>query len=294
MPFTTSWDDFRLVSAIAEAGSLVGAAEKLSINHSTAFRRLGALEKSLGSRLFERARSGYSPTPAGDEMIALASRIAENVADFERSVAGRDVKPAGTLRVTTNDTFVSYLLAPIFVSFRKAYPDIFLDVIVTHQSLNLSRRDADIAIRATAEPPETLVGRKMPVFAWCCYAPNEWLENGQLRAPTPSWIGYGQALSALPAARWLQDKARPAEIGCRFDTLIGVAHGVAAGLGVAAIPCFIGDQIPSIGRTGELLRFGDALWLLTHADLRQSARVRAFMDHAANELAVRKALIEGR
>ncbi|MCC2097965.1 MAG: LysR family transcriptional regulator [Hyphomicrobiales bacterium] len=294
MSFTTSWDDFMLVNAIAECGSLVGAAEKLGINHSTAFRRLGALEKNLGSRLFERARSGYTTTPAGDEMVDLATRIAENVADFERAVAGRDVKPAGTLRITTNDTFASFLLAPVFASFRAAYPDIFLDIIVTHQALNLSRRDADIAIRATSEPPETLVGRKLPVFAWCCYAPDEWLDNGELRDPLPPWIGYGQALNVLPAAKWLQQRAGPPGVVCRFDTLNGIAHGIAAGLGVAAIPCFIGDQIPGISRTGDLLYFGDALWLLTHADLRHSARVRAFMDHAAAELASRKALIEGR
>lgn len=293
MPFSTSWDDFRLVSAIAESRSLVGAAEKLGINHSTVFRRLGALEKNLGSRLFDRSRAGYSTTPAGDEMVALANRISDNVSEFERAVAGRDLQPAGLLRVTTNDTFIVHLLTPVFASFRAAYPDITLDIIVTQQALNLSQRDADIAIRATMEPPEALVGRKLSQFGWSRYVPRSWLQNGEIKDSDANWVAYGNALSSLPANSWLAERTAAKNIGCRFDTLIGVAQGISAGMGMGAIPCFIGDQIDSIVRTGEVLHFGDTLWLLTHSDLRHAARVRAFMDHASVELGKKKRLIEG-
>lgn len=295
MSSSTSWDDFRLVSAIAEAGSLVGAAEKLGINHSTVFRRLGSLERSLGARLFERSRSGYEPTPAGAEMVSLANRISENISDFERGVAGRDVKPAGILRVTTNDTFVSHLLTPILASFKQAYPDINLEVIVTHQALNLSRRDADVAIRATRDPPETLVGRRLTTFAWCRYVPRTWTENGRRIDPArESWIGYGDGLLGLPARVWLENEIETQNINCRFDTLIGVAHAIACGMGMGALPCFIGDTMDEVVRTGDTLEFGDALWVLTHPDLRNSARVRAFMDHAATELGKMKGRIQGR
>ena len=293
MPFSTSWDDFRLVNAIAETGSLVGAAQNLGINHSTVFRRLGALERNLGSRLFERARSGYTATPAGEEMVELANRISESVTDFERAVAGPDVQPAGILRLTTNDTFIVHLLTPVFASFRKAYPEIVLDVIVTHQALNLSRRDADIAIRATAEPPETLVGRKLSTFGWHCYAPASAVDEAGVLGKDFGWIGYGDGLNSLPARKWLEETIGESKISCRFDTLVGVAHGIAAGLGAGAIPCFIGDTIDGLVRIGDPLVFGDALWILTHADLRHAARVRAFMDHASAELAKQKKLIEG-
>ncbi|MGE3247078.1 MAG: LysR family transcriptional regulator [Beijerinckiaceae bacterium] len=295
MSSTSSWDDYRLVGAIAETGSLVGAAERLGINHSTVFRRLGALEKALGARLFERSRTGYATTPAGEEMVAVAHRIAENITEFERGVAGRDVKPAGLLRVTTNDTFITYLLAPVLASFRKAYPKIALDVIVTQQSLNLSRRDADIAIRATMDPPETLIGRKIATFRWSCYAPKDWLKEGEkFDIRTADWVGYGANLSVLPARTWLERQVPAHRIGARFDSLVGVAQGISAGLGIGAIPCFIGAHIDNIVPVGELLEFGDALWLLTHADLRNTARVRVFLDHAASELAKQRKLIEGK
>lgn len=291
----TSWDDFRLVSAIADSRSLVGAAERLGINHSIVFRRLGALEKSLGVRLFDRARGGYTPTVAGAEMVAPAMRISDNISNFERRVAGRDVRPAGVLRITTNDTFVTFLLAPVFASFREAYPEIVLDVIVTHQPLNLTKRDADIAVRATREPPETLVGRRIATFAWCRYAPRGWTENGRsVDLEKDRWVGYGDALTTLPARKWMDSEIDKDRIASRFDTLLGVAHAIDSGLGIGAIPCFIGDFMPNLARVGEPMVFGDTLWLLTHEDLRTSARVRAFMDHAAVELGKKKAVIEGR
>ncbi len=294
MPFSTSWDDFRLVNAIAATGSLVGAAQQLGINHSTVFRRLGALEKNLGSRLFERSRSGYAPTPAGEEMVELANRISESVTDFERAVAGRDIQPAGVLRVTTNDTFIVHLLAPVFASFRDAYPDIVLDVIVTHQPLNLSRRDADIAIRATMDPPETLVGRKLSTFGWHCYAPRSWVDKDGDVKEGCGWVGYGNGLNLPQAKRWLENQVKPEEVACRFDTLVGVARGISVGLGIGAIPCFIGDQIDEIVMIGDRIVFGDTLWILTHADLRHAARIRVFMEHTALELAKKRKLIEGR
>ena len=146
MANAVSWDEFRLVKAIADSRSLVGAAEALGLNHSTVFRRLGALEDAMGTRLFERSRLGYAPTAAGEEMIALAGRMAQDIIEFERTVAGRDVKPAGELRITTNDTFLAHFVAPVLASFGVAYPDIRLDVIVANTTLNLSKRDADVAI----------------------------------------------------------------------------------------------------------------------------------------------------
>ena len=97
MPATASWEDFRLAKAIFDARSLVGAARQLGVNHSTIFRRLGALEEALGTRLFERSRGGYEPTAAGEEMVRLASRMDQDIVDFERKIAGRDVKPSGEL-----------------------------------------------------------------------------------------------------------------------------------------------------------------------------------------------------
>ena len=117
-----AWDDFRLVKTIAETRGLAGAAERLGVNHSTVFRRLGQLEESLGVKLFERHRTGYALTAAGEEMAALAERMEEDVATFARKLAGQAVSPAGELRVTTNDTLLVHLLTPIFARFTERLP----------------------------------------------------------------------------------------------------------------------------------------------------------------------------
>jgi DNA-binding transcriptional LysR family regulator len=289
MPTSMSWDEFRLVKAIADSRSLAGAAEKLTLNHSTVFRRLGALEEAMGVRLFERARAGYAPTPAGEEMIALASKMEQEIVDFERVVAGRSAMPAGELRLTTNDAFLNWLIAPMLASFRKAYPDIRLDVVVGHEHLNLSRRDADVALRATQDPPETLVGRKIARIGWAAYGPANWRGGDHERR----WVGFGGRVSVAGARRWFEDNVAPDAIVCRVDSVAGVARAVEAGLGAGLLPCLIGDQLAGVERLGEKLPFGDDMWLLTHPDLRHSARVRAFMEHAGGELTKLRPMIEG-
>src|SRR5579863_9065139 len=184
-----NWDEFRLVKAVADSRSLVGAAESLGLNHSTVFRRLGSIETTLGAQLFERSRSGYEPTPAGEEMVTLATTMSESIIEFERHVAGRDVKPTGELRITTVDSVAVYLLGPILARFRSLYPGVHLDVILAAQNLNLSRRDADVAIRATNEPPEILVGRRIGPIRWAIYGGRQLVaELGDEVTEKASWI----------------------------------------------------------------------------------------------------------
>jgi DNA-binding transcriptional LysR family regulator len=293
-----SWDEFRLVKAIADTGSLAGAGDVLALNHSTVFRRLNALEQDLGSRLFERARTGYVPTPAGEEMVSLAARMFDDITEFERRVAGRDVKPSGELRVTTNDSLVAHLMTPMFGAFCKQFPEIKLDVVIDNRALNLSRRDADVAIRATAEPPETLVGRRIASIAWSVYGtkgcdiaptddPNELTDH--------TWIGFGDAIASIGPARWMGRAIGPGKIFYRLNTVLGLAQAIEAGLGIGFVPCFIGDKAPLLMR---LLRspmvFDSSLWLLMHPELKSSARVRAFVDFMGRELMRHKPLIEGR
>src|ERR671913_1425425 len=127
-PQTLAWDDFKLVRLVAEAKGLGGAAERLGVNHSTVFRRLGQLEEALRVKLFERHRTGYALTSAGEEMAALAERMEDDVASFARKLAGHAVSPAGELRVTTNDTLLLHLLTPLFAAFCAQFPEVRLDV----------------------------------------------------------------------------------------------------------------------------------------------------------------------
>jgi DNA-binding transcriptional LysR family regulator len=292
-----SWDDFRYVKAIADTRSLGGAALELSVNHSTVFRRLAQIEKQLGSRLFERSRGGYALTPCGEEMVRLAERMGEDIITFERQVTGHDLRPSGELRVTTNDTALVHLMTDVFADFRRTYPEISLDVVVANQALNLSKRDADVAIRATDRPPETLIGRRVAGLAWAVFAasgkaPENFDPGSDGRAV--DWIGFGDNLANLKAAKWLKEHAAPGRIVYRINTVLGLAEATAAGIGYGILPCFIGGSTPGLTRlTAPIDEAADALWLLTHADLRATARVRAFMDFAGNEIAKRRKALEG-
>jgi len=291
-----SWDDYRTVLAVSSARSLAGAADLLAVNQSTVFRRLGAMEERLGARLFERSRTGYSLTPAGEEMVKLAERMSEEIIDFERRLTGQDLRPQGEVRVTTNDTLVVHLLTPIFASFRKLYPEISLDVVVGNQSLNLSKRDADVAIRATSDPPETLVGRRLAAIPWAIYGARSLglttLDPVDYRSHP--WIGLGDNLSGLKPSRWLTQHVGEDKIGWRINTVLGLAEAVAEGAGLGLLPCFIARTIPDLVPLSDPI--GDspgALWILTHPDLRSTARVRVFMDHVGSEIAKRRPEIEG-
>jgi DNA-binding transcriptional LysR family regulator len=293
-----AWDDFRLVKAIAEAKGLTGAAEHLGVNHSTVFRRLGQLEEDLGVKLFERHRTGYALTAAGEEMTMLAERMEEDVATFARKLAGQAVSPAGELRVTTNDTLLVHLLTPLFARFTRACPDVRLDVVLSNQALNLSKRDADVAIRATDNPPETLVGRRVATIAWALYGRAEdFPEPGSvdlLGLYDRPWVALGDNLAVLKVARYVRERVGPERIIYRVNTVLGLAEAVESGIGIGPLPCFIADVRPQLVRLSPPNPdFSTGLWLLTHPDLRQSARVRAFLDFMATEIARQRKHIEG-
>ena len=290
-----NWDEFRLVKAIADSRSLVGAAETLGLNHSTVFRRLGAIEATLGAQLFERSRAGYEPTPAGEEMVALAASMSDSIIEFERHVAGRDVKPTGELRITTVDSVAVYLLGPILARFRSLYPGVHLDIILAAQNLNLSRRDADVAIRATNEPPEILVGRRIGPIRWAVYGGHQFLaEFGDQVMEKAPWIGFGDNFSAHVGKRWMERTIGPKRQVWRVNSVLSMAEAVAAGGGAGLLPCFVGDRRDDIARVGAPLPELDVeLWILTHPDLRQAARVRAFMDVVGADLAKARKLLEG-
>ena len=294
-----AWDDFRLIKAIADAGGLTGAAAALNVNHSTVFRRLGQIEEQLGHALFERRKTGYVATSAGEEMTALASRIDDDVTAFGRRLAGRDLAPSGELRITTTDTLYLHVLLPIFAAFRTAHPLIRLDIVIASQTLNLSRRDADVAIRASDSPGETLVGRRLANLNWAVYARAD-APATEAEAHEPKllfrrdWVALGDPLGYVKAARYVRDHVPAERIALRSSAVLGLTEAVEQGIGIGPLPCFIADQRQGLVR---LLPpdpdFSTGLWILTHPDIRHAPRVRAFMDFVGGELAKRKALLEG-
>jgi DNA-binding transcriptional LysR family regulator len=290
-----SWDEFRLIKSVAEARSLVGAAEILGVNHSTVFRRLAAVESAVGARLFERSRSGYEPTTAGEEMIALATTMAESVQEFERRVAGRDVKLTGELTVTVPGAVGLHLMPAIVAQFRAQHPGVVVALILSNQMLDLSRRDADVAIRLTNDPPETLVGRRICTGRWAIYRRGD--SAAALAADvmeSTAFIGFDGAMGPSSARRWIEANIEPGRIVVRANSTHCMLELARQGVGAALLPCFLGDRMSDLIRIGYLLPELDAgLWMLTHSDLRRAARVRAFMEFAGAELAKHRRAIEG-
>jgi DNA-binding transcriptional LysR family regulator len=292
-----SWDDFRYVKAIADTRSLAGAAEQLGVNHSTVFRRLGQIEQQLGSRLFERGRTGYAPTACGEQMIELAERMGEEVLAFERKATGQDLRPSGELRVTTSDVVLLHLISDVLIGFRRAYPEIVLDIVVSNQRLNLSKRDADVAVRATYHNPDPLAGTKVARLAWAVFGPAALA--GQPFDPATDarrhdWVAFTDPISIARAGKWLKEHVDEKRVVYRVNSMIGLAEAAAGGVGLVLLPCYVGAAVAGLAKLSPPLpELAGELWLLTHPDLRNTARVRAFLDYCADDIARRRRIIEG-
>ncbi|RIX98005.1 LysR family transcriptional regulator [Aureimonas flava] len=282
-----AWDDLRLVGAVAEAGTLPVAAGRLGVAHSTVFRRLRQIEAAMGCALFERNGARLAPTAAGEEIAAVARVVAEAVDAAALRLAGREPLPSGEVRVATNDSLLVHFLTPLFAGFRRHCPAVRLDVVLGNPALNLSKRDADVAIRATDRPPETLVGRKGARIAWALFGPRG--------TAVEDWVSPGDAMAGMAVARHVARIAPADRIGYRVNTVLGLAEAIEAGVGRGYLPCFVGDARPGLRRLeAPDERFATDLWLLTHADLRHVPRVRALMDFLAAAVADHRPLLEGR
>ncbi|GJE12917.1 hypothetical protein FOHLNKBM_3973 [Methylobacterium longum] len=276
------WDEFRFVKAVSDCAGLTAAAARLGINHSTAFRRLSALEATLGTRLFDRLRTGYVPTACGRAMIEAATRIEDDITRFERVAAGRGDTPSGELRVTAPAGFASNLLMPMLASFGARYPDIRIALILSEDALNLSRRDADVAIRVTRDPSETLVGRRLAAVAWAVYGLAT-RDYGDLAVE--DWVSPGPSVAGGSFTPFVAARAPADRIRLRINTVTGLDAAILAGLGVGPLPCFTADADPALRRlSGPHPELGADLWVLTHPDLRHAARVRVFMEHVAEAI----------
>lgn len=274
------WDDLQIVWAISETGTLSGAGRRLRISHATVFRRLTNIEHRLGVALFERSRTGYSPTPAGEDLAAVAQRVEADIKGAERRLAGQDLKLSGNIRVTTTDTLYTGLLAPALADFRADYPDIELEVVISNQVHSLSKREADIAIRPTRNPPETLVGRRVGAIDQAIYGQKcHWQDT-----PAPlqtlsefNWIGPDKHMGDSALETWMTQQGLDGHCHYRVDSMLGMQTAVRNGPELAVLPCYLGDSDAHLRRlTNPLPELAVPLWLLIHPDLRRVSRIRAF------------------
>ena len=280
--------DWNLLSdflAIARTGSLAAAARQRGLNHSTVYRRLNQLEAQLGSRLFERLQSGYQLTEAGERLLPFAQNIETEVFAAERSLTGTDRSLRGEVRLTAPENLANAYLPAYLQAFNARYPDIRVSVLVSNADLDLNRREADVALRATDRPPEHLVGRKIMDIGWGVFAAPDFIRAqgtpDQLEALTHfDWAGPEAALLHLPAFAWVQRHIPQHRIRVRGSTLNTLAAMAEVGLGLTVLP---DDQVsPGLLRLMDFAPgSGAGFWLLTHPDLRHTGRVMALMEFLA-------------
>jgi DNA-binding transcriptional LysR family regulator len=291
-----NWDDLRLVLAVVREGTLSGAARRLGVTHSTVFRRLGAIEEQIGVRLFERFRDGYVPTPAGETAAEAAARLEDEVLTLERRLSGQDLRPSGVVRIATTDTLGTILMRHL-PAMRELHPEIQFEVAISNAMANLSRREAEIAIRPAPDPPEILVGRRVADIAHAIYASKAYLSGRQeTELSAHDWIALDDALASTVIGRWIHENLRTVHVTCRVDALPALRDAALAGLGLALLPCYLGDPTPGLHRLAHKTMTDprSALWLLTHDDLKRTARIRATLDFLAKAFASERALFEGR
>ncbi|WP_419912098.1 LysR family transcriptional regulator [Hoeflea sp.] len=293
------WDIFRIVIAVADSGSAVAAAERLGVNASTVLRRIAKFESDNAVRLFERRQSGYRPTEECAAIVDAARKIEQNVTAINRDLLGRDLRMEGHLAVTTTDSLLVSLLAPLIQSFISRHPEIRIDVSVTNSRLNLTKQDADIAVRASNMPPDALVGQRVSRLSFAAYAAKSVAadlperQREKLLAKS-RWVGIGNALAGSPVGDWLSRNVAADRIAMTADTFVAVRDCALSGIGIAILPCCLGDTTAALTRiTGPIREMDTALWVLTHSDIRGAARVKAFNEYVTRELRARSALLEG-
>jgi DNA-binding transcriptional LysR family regulator len=288
------WDDLRIFLAVANAGSVRGAASRLGVSHSTVSRRINGFEKQLGVRLFDRLSAGYALTPAGEDIVGLGTSVGTAIDEIERRIVGQDSRLTGEIRVTAPDLLACSLLMPDIEAFNRRYPDIDIELSVSYVPADLGRREADVAIRITETPPEHLVGRRVGRYASAIYASNDYLAEHDLDDhSTLHWIGWNDA-GRFP--EWVRDSTFPdVPTRGRFPNVMVQLAAARAGLGLAMIPCFMGDPDSVLVRVApDPAGPVHEIWVLTHPDLRDTSRIRAFMRHVADCFAGKRDLLSGR
>ena len=282
-----AWDDLQVFSAVSQAGSVSGAARQLRVNHSTVLRRIGSLEDTLGVRLFDRLPGGYALTASGNALAERLAGVAEQVDAAQRLLMGRDEAIEGVIRLTSTDTLLHGMLMPLLAAFRAEHPGVQLQVVVNNSFLSLTKREADVAIRGSNKPPENLVGRRVGNIQTALYGARASLKSLGRRAGIDDYafVGPDESLSHLEQAKWLQKNVAPERIAMRVDSLVGMVDAVRHGAGVGMLLCPLADACDDLVQLqAPDPRHDTQVWILTHPDLKQVARIRTFTQFMADAL----------
>lgn len=275
------WDDLRFALAVARAGSLTGAAQGLGVDHSTVGRRIDRLERALNAKLFDRMKTGYAATPAGERLLRTAEAVEAAVLAGEAEIGDENAAVSGAVRIGAPDGFGTYVLAPHIAALCDAHPRLEVELVATARLFSLSKREADVAIALSLPAQGRVVGRKLTDYRLGLYATADYLaRHGLPRSATDlarhRLVGYIDELLYTPELDYLHLICPEAAPRFRSANLIAQVQAVRAGLGIGVLPAFIAQTDPALQPVlAAEISLVRSFYLLIHADSQRLARIRA-------------------
>lgn len=283
-----NWDDLRFFLALAREGTVSGAGRVLAVKHTTVSRRITALEEQLGSRLFNRLSHGYIMTQVAENLYPHALSMEEIVQAADREVFGMDTQLSGTLKLTASHDVFSRLITPKLSLFTEQFPGIDLELHSSTSLADLANRQADIALRLSPNPPEYLIGRKIMPLRHGVYASRQYLQQNKGQEKVVLWENDRK----MP--EWVDDHYTDARVVARTNEVMTMLQAVKNHMGLARMPCYIADTEPDLYRIDVSLTPSNwSVWVLSHVDLRSTARVRVCRDFLIEVIEQQRDLIEG-
>ena len=273
-----NWDDTRIFLAVARSGTLSGAAETMDMGIATLSRRLDRLEKSLAVPLFSRHQSGYRLTDDGEALLARAEALEHAGLAFGET-ARLQGNVAGLVRLATSDNLAAHFILPSLNGLMEKYPDLRVEVLSGVQSVNLHRRDADLAIRMVKPESGNLTLKRLGKVGFCLYSADTGLAGStDVAFNHAQYIGWPESHQHLPAARWITRTLRGRPCRVEANTLLAQLSAVSAGLGLGVLPHFMARK-NGLQCVNADIGVDQNLWLVMHSDLAHSRRVRVVADH---------------
>ena len=279
--------DLEVVLALARGTTLAVAGERLGLDASTVFRSLQRLERNLGQPLFERTRSGYLPNELATQLAAHAEEMEVALESARSSIEQAPTQISGSVRITTTDTILHGLVAPALLQLKKSHPLLNFELHTGNELASLTRRDADVAVRATKRPPQHLVGRNVGAIRVALYAAKQrgapkWAD---VQAGRADWIAVDDALPEHPSVIWRKRHLPKVVPRYRVSSIQSVLELTALGMGVGIVPLFLASRRSDVMPLTDALEEAETeLWLLTHPESRHLRRVAATYAHLAQTL----------
>lgn len=294
------WSDLRYFLAVARHGSTLAAGRALNISQSTVQRRLIALEHKLGRKLVKRHSTGYRLTEFGEQMLPYAERVERAILTFEQRKGAIERSVSGVIRLTCPEPImVRITQSALLDRFQADFPDLKVEFVMSDKYLDISKGDADVALRSGDAEDSELVGKKIADSIWAVYASRQYVEHrgkpdGVADMPQHELIGFEASMSKHRAATWLAEIAPDAKVVARVNSILGLVSATKSGIGIAPLPIALGDAendlVQVIPPVPELQRS----WrLLTHPDLRQTPRIAAFFDFIDREREALRPILTG-